>query len=175
MGDYMNFLFNPNGRVSRKDIWLKLVLASIIASIIAAMLDAAIGMSEPAPVGNIVSLFFLWPGIAVSIKRFHDRGMSGWWTGAIYLGMVGGFVLFLYPVFPLLMDALSSQGIADDSVFDAAYTGSGLIYALIGALALFGVFLFGFIVNYCLPGERGPNRYGPDPLDPGASHIDVFN
>lgn len=27
------------------------------------------------------------------------------------------------------------------------------------------------IVFYCLEGERGPNRYGPDPKDPGGAEV----
>lgn len=29
------------------------------------------------------------------------------------------------------------------------------------------------LIFMCLEGTRGPNRYGPDPLDP--SNIDIFN
>ncbi|MEZ5953149.1 MAG: DUF805 domain-containing protein [Hyphomonas sp.] len=30
------------------------------------------------------------------------------------------------------------------------------------------------IVIACIPGTKGPNKYGPDPLDPGAGAADVF-
>jgi len=74
MGHYMNFLFNPNGRVSRKDIWLKYFLVSIIASTIAGLIDMVIGFADTGPFGTLVSLFFFWPAIAVS-----DLSIWGSW------------------------------------------------------------------------------------------------
>jgi len=41
---------------------------------------------------TILGLFFLAiviPGIAVTVRRFHDRDMSGWWyLGFVVLGMI---------------------------------------------------------------------------------------
>lgn len=44
-----------------------------------------------AAIGVIWALFVLIPGIAVTVRRLHDRDMSGWW----YLGFV---VLALIPL-----------------------------------------------------------------------------
>jgi uncharacterized membrane protein YhaH (DUF805 family) len=30
-------------------------------------------------VGNLASLFFLLPGLALVARRLHDTGRSGWW------------------------------------------------------------------------------------------------
>ena len=30
------------------------------------------------------------------------------------------------------------------------------------------------IVIACIPGTKGPNKYGPDPLNPGAGAADTF-
>lgn len=80
----MSFLFSGQGRVSRKAIWL-FFLAIIGASIVAAILDVAIlgvplESADSGPFGILLSVATIWPSIAVSVKRFHDRGMSGWWV-----------------------------------------------------------------------------------------------
>ena len=48
-----------------------------------------------AAIGVIWALFVLVPGIAVTVRRLHDRDMSGWW----YLGFV---VLAMIPLIGLV-------------------------------------------------------------------------
>ena len=38
----------------------------------------AVYTTGPGMVIGIVSLILLWPGIAVSVKRLHDIGWTGW-------------------------------------------------------------------------------------------------
>ena len=42
---------------------------------------------------------------------------------------------------------------------------------LLGLIPYLGTFIV--LIFMCLEGTRGPNRYGPDPLDP--SNVDIFN
>jgi uncharacterized membrane protein YhaH (DUF805 family) len=39
--------------------------------------------------GVLVLVPALWPGIAVSIKRWHDRNKSGWWVWINLIPLVG--------------------------------------------------------------------------------------
>jgi len=34
--------------------------------------------------GNLASLFFLLPGLALAARRLHDTGRSGWWFLLIF-------------------------------------------------------------------------------------------
>jgi len=36
-----------------------------------------------------VDLLLLWPMVAVSVKRWHDRGKSGWWVLVALIPVVG--------------------------------------------------------------------------------------
>jgi len=103
----------------------------------------------------IVWLGLLIPSIAVSVRRLHDTGRSGFW-------------LFLY-LAPYLIGTIITF-----SAMPSNYTGLtaiGGIFSLIGLIG--GIVL---LVFYCLPGTVGPNRFGPDPLDPaGANVADVFS
>lgn len=49
----------------------------------------------PATAMGIAGLFFLIPSLAVSVRRLHDSGKSGWW---ILLGLtaIGGLVLLIF-------------------------------------------------------------------------------
>ena len=96
-----------SGRSRRKEYWmftlfLVLVTAVFVALMFAggllAMMAADSGGPVEAPgplfwIGAVpLCLFFLatlLPSVAVGVRRFHDRDMSGWWyLGFIVLGLI---------------------------------------------------------------------------------------
>lgn len=111
--------FDFQGRSRRMEFWMFVLLNIIVGGVLAgpfyfslmtATLDAAAsGASEDAAfaaafgeMGTLSTLCFglfgLWwlaaliPGIAVTVRRLHDRDMSGWW----YLGViVASFIPFI--------------------------------------------------------------------------------
>lgn len=78
IGNFLDIVKNKyikfDGRARRKEYWY-FVLVNLIASIILGIIDMIIGMQI---LGSIWSLALLLPGIAVSIRRMHDVGKSGW-------------------------------------------------------------------------------------------------
>ncbi|MEW9856804.1 DUF805 domain-containing protein [Novosphingobium sp. M1R2S20] len=92
------------GRSRRMEFWafalLNVIVYAIITAIILATTGsvAAFGDVESAGYSAMMSLFFggagllyvIWwlatiiPGLAVTVRRLHDRDMSGWW----YLGFI---------------------------------------------------------------------------------------
>jgi uncharacterized membrane protein YhaH (DUF805 family) len=44
---------------------------------------------------KLVNLVFLWPLIAVSVKRQHDFDFSGWWALIHFIPAIGSLVLLL--------------------------------------------------------------------------------
>lgn len=45
--------------------------------------------------GNIVSLILFIPGLAVTVRRLHDLGRSGWWI-LVAFTIIGIFVLLYW-------------------------------------------------------------------------------
>lgn len=78
IGNFLDIVKNKytkfDGRARRKEYWY-FFLVNLIASIILGIIDMIIGMQI---LGSIWSLALLLPGIAVSIRRMHDVGKSGW-------------------------------------------------------------------------------------------------
>lgn len=85
-----------NGRARRKEYWM-FVLFNVIFSVAAVLLDNLLGL-EFGGVGYgfiylIYALAMLIPGLAVTVRRLHDTGKSGWmvliglipFIGAIWL------------------------------------------------------------------------------------------
>jgi uncharacterized membrane protein YhaH (DUF805 family) len=81
-------LFSFRGRVPRRTWWLYAVLGPLLISAMAEMLLGIVGVAER-NAESISSLLLLWPCAAVSAKRWHDRGRSGWWALLLFLPMLG--------------------------------------------------------------------------------------
>ena len=152
----MNFLFSGKGRVGRKGIWLFFIAYWVIHTA-AHVADHTLGwtkaMDDPGPLMTIFTVLAIWPAVAVEAKRYHDRGMSGWWV-------LGFIVLTAIPLCAFLYtnrDVLAGleRGSHDLPAF------SPIGYALIGAAAL--IQLVRLVILLFLPGQAGDNRYGRNP------------
>lgn len=99
----IEYLFSPSGRFNRMQWWL-FGLVQMAGILIATVMVVGGTTTNPAfAVAGALMLFpVAWGGICANIKRFHDRGKSGWWLlisfvpfiGSIWimveLGMLGG-------------------------------------------------------------------------------------
>lgn len=99
IGKYATFA----GRARRKEYWMFALVnfAICIALGIAGM--ALLGTSQNAPwivdaVLGIYLLLILLPSLAVTVRRLHDTGRSGWWFWIQLVPFVGPIVLFVFTV-----------------------------------------------------------------------------
>jgi len=75
MKSWLTFLFSCRGCIGRGPWWIShIVWVLLLATAI--QMD---GRPNGGPILNIVFLVTLWPMLAIHIKRWHDRGRSGWW------------------------------------------------------------------------------------------------
>jgi len=96
-----------SGRARRKEYWM-FFLFNLIISIVLAIVYGALGLKIGGEqgaglLGLVYSLAVLLPGIAVSIRRLHDTGRSGWWLLIALVPFIGFIVLLVFMV-------LDSQG-----------------------------------------------------------------
>ena len=84
----LRLLLDPRGRLSRRGFWLWGVAALTGLTI---LLNALLGIARVrlATAETIVNVLLLWPALAVSIKRWHDRDRSGWWVLVLLVPVVG--------------------------------------------------------------------------------------
>ena len=147
----MNFgqlFFGFKGRINRGKYWLA-ILIFVIVGLIMATINYIADQALPAQLlGIIVNIGLFISGLAVGIKRLHDRDKSGWWLLLFYLlpsllfGVGAG--LFVY-------------GIGEEAA--SGVIGGSVLYVL-GLAAL----IWAIVELGCLRGTLGPNRFGPDPL-----------
>jgi uncharacterized membrane protein YhaH (DUF805 family) len=80
------------GRSGRAEYWWW-VLAYMIAYVVIYAVGSAVGMGQL--LVAVLGLGLLVPNVAVSIRRFHDIGKSGWWC-LIFLIPIVNIVAWIY-------------------------------------------------------------------------------
>ncbi|MCB1744209.1 MAG: DUF805 domain-containing protein [Gammaproteobacteria bacterium] len=95
MNWYLDVLKNYavfGGRARRKEYWM-FFLFNIIVTLVLAVIDGVLGTMVLA---MLYSLAVLIPGLAVTIRRLHDTGRSGWWVLIALIPAVGGIILLIF-------------------------------------------------------------------------------
>jgi uncharacterized membrane protein YhaH (DUF805 family) len=87
--DLAYLLFSFQGRINRAKFWLGLVLLWAASAILSAILLATRDSAFLQIVLGLISLALIWPGLAISIKRWHDRDKSGWWVLIALIPIIG--------------------------------------------------------------------------------------
>ena len=100
--NYANF----SGRARRKEYWM-FFLFTIIFAVVASVIDNVLGTTfhmdmgmgpQNLPYGYVYLLYALatfLPGLAVSVRRLHDVGKSGWFFLIALIPLVGGIWLLV--------------------------------------------------------------------------------
>lgn len=113
---YSHLLFTFEDRINRARYWTGIIIVLALEIVVISAM-VTINTWPMMGLGIILLLLLIWPAYALTVKRFHDRGKSGWWV-----------LMWFVPII-------------------------GHLWILIEC---------GF-----LPGDKGPNEYGPDPLSAG--------
>jgi len=143
-----------SGRARRAEYWW-FILFSLAATLAAAAVDQILQPHQSGgPVSSLVSLALFLPQLAVTVRRLHDTGRSGWW--------LGGFIVYL--IAALMGSVMAVFGPAGRG--SPGHVGEIVPAVLLGVAALYGIFLFVLTV---LRGTDGANRYGADPVGADVS------
>ncbi|MCA6216731.1 DUF805 domain-containing protein [Ideonella sp. B7] len=81
---YLSF----RGRISRRTFWRHGVLWLLLMTLLLNALLTIAGMTAEEADG-VANVLLLWPALAVSIKRWHDRNRSGWWVLVNLIPLIG--------------------------------------------------------------------------------------
>lgn len=104
--NWKTMLFSAQGRIRRRDYWLWAICIGIAFAIIMNILMAVLGVGKsmaetgviPATFWLVYSIMFiplLWIGLCLQIKRWHDRGKSGWMCLVGLIPIVGPIWTFV--------------------------------------------------------------------------------
>jgi len=153
-------LFSFRGRINRAKYWLAALIyliAGALSGLILGVLQFVLGQSALVQIpmqvlSVVVELAMTVSGLAVAVKRLHDRDRSAWW-------------LLLFYLFPAVAGAIGvSIAMITRSPIEDELTNAGSTALIIGCALAIAAGIWGFVEIGCLRGTVGYNRYGPDPL-----------
>lgn len=81
------------GRAHRTEYWM-FVLVNLVVLFGIGLVEFMLGMGST--IGFIYSLAILIPSVAVSVRRLHDTGRSGWWILIGIIPLLGTLVLLVF-------------------------------------------------------------------------------
>ena len=131
------FYFSPTGRVARGDFWLFGFLPVVVVSFVLGWIPV---------IGWFLLLAGQWSLLALCFKRFHDRGLSGWWSLSAFVPLGLGAGLLIYGFIHQLTGRGNTLGVA--------------LIVIAGLISVTQI-----VLVYLRPGVSGANRFGPDPLN----------
>lgn len=152
-------MFSVEGRARRSEWWLVgfglSMLSGLLSMIVIAVFFGSDAFRPDLPphqgaaiVRLAATLIILWPVIAVSVRRAHDRGKSGW-------------LVYVYYGFNLLLAAYTAFAPQPLLTGDAAPVITPIdIAAFVLSCLQVGIGLWLLVTLGFLPGERKTNRYG---------------
>jgi uncharacterized membrane protein YhaH (DUF805 family) len=90
-----------SGRARRKEYWI-FTLVSVVISIVLRLIDEKLGTvagrKDWGLLSGIYTLAVLIPTLAVSVRRLHDTGRSGWWLLINLIPCVGPLIVLIFMV-----------------------------------------------------------------------------
>jgi len=86
-----------SGRARRKEYWF-FVLWYLIITVLLAILDGMLGLhiGKAGLLETLYALALLIPSIAVTVRRLHDTGRTGWWFLIVLIPFIGFIVLLVF-------------------------------------------------------------------------------
>lgn len=153
--NFAHLLFGFHGRINRRQYWLGNVLAGVGGIALVYAVGYGLGAFKATLALSWLSLPFIliamtWSGFALQVKRFHDRGRSGFWV--------------LAPLAPVSMIVGAVLVGITENVKPAQMLPELALW--FGLLALINLW---FLVELGMLGSaEGPNKYGDPPGAPRA-------
>ena len=87
--DWAWLFFSFEGRINRGKFWLGIVILWAFVWVLA-IIAGATNSAFLLWLVVILSILIIWPSLALSIKRWHDRNKSGWWVLIGLVPLIGG-------------------------------------------------------------------------------------
>ena len=157
--------FKFSGRASRSEFWYW-VLFMVSTGILLKMLDKSI-FDAPVmgitlyPISDSFAWLTLFPFLALTWRRVHDTGRSGWWVGFGFLWMVF-WLVFSVVMAVVVLGAVDAGQINATNAHKFKLLSSFLKGAPYVILTVECIWLAVIFIVCCLDTKSGVNAYGKD-------------
>ena len=94
--NYANF----SGRARRSEYWYFTLFIFLVSAVLSGLNAAVFGTDAQMTIFTVIQSLFslatLIPSIAVTVRRLHDIGKSGWFYFLILIPVVGSIILLVW-------------------------------------------------------------------------------
>lgn len=146
--DWKTLLFSFQGRTRRSHFWIGWLIC-LGVGVVAGWIPI---------IGFLISIALIWPNLAITVKRLHDMGHTGWLAAAPIVASIVGFIVAVV--------LIGAQAVGNAAALENEDPAA--IMALIAPA--FGVFALLFVINIgfllwigLVDSQPGDNRFGPNP------------
>ncbi|MFA5504499.1 MAG: DUF805 domain-containing protein [Vulcanimicrobiota bacterium] len=90
-----------NGRARRQEYWMFFLFNLIISVVLGFSGGMLVGMTGVETFGllpMLYSLAVIIPGIALTVRRLHDTGKSGWFMLVSFIPLIGPLIMLYFMV-----------------------------------------------------------------------------
>ena len=149
--DWQKLLFSFEGRTRRSHFWIGWLIC----------LGVGVVAGWIPPLAGLVSLLLIWPNVAITVKRLHDMGHSGWLAAIPWVVNIVGVC---FAVFIIGFSAIFNSAALDREEPAAIFA---LLGPAIGIVLLLTLVNLGFLLWVGVTDSQpGDNRFGPNPKGP---------
>ena len=173
--------FDFKGRARRSEFWwfvLFVFIVTFVWSILGSFISVAVIVGSGGEDFNVTSyiitlsviiflpiLFLMIPHYAVTTRRLHDTGRSGWWVVLsliISIAYTATYIMAMIPMWERIDEGASSASqfnVIADTFQDSPALGTILCLLMLASLAV-GITILVFEI---MDSHSGENKYGPSP------------
>ncbi|WP_312784797.1 DUF805 domain-containing protein [Brevundimonas sp.] len=146
--DFASALFSFNGRLRRQHFWISWLI----------LLGVSVVTSWIPFIGVLIGLILIWPNLAITVKRLHDMGKTGWFAVIPWVATIIGFFM--------IISAVGMAIFTNPQAFENEDPAAALsmLGSMMGGLAIMGLVGLAFLLWIGITdSQRGDNRFGPNP------------
>lgn len=129
------YFFRFQGRASRSEFWFFMLFIALV-NVLTALPFSLLPPRASLTTSLIVSLMLLPANLGVTVRRFHDRNMTGWWL--------------LIPIVSLVLAMIAN-------IYKVPGAASPVAASFSLAMCLC------YLAVLCMPGQPYANRFGEPP------------
>lgn len=148
--DFQSAMFSFQGRLRRSHFWIGFLI----------IFGASLVLGWIPFLGGLISLALIWPNLAISVKRLHDMGKSGWlvaipWAISTILVIVGFVMMFV---------GIAASGMDENYYENNPMAALSIMGPAAGAFIIASLVNLGFLLWVGITdSQKGENRFGPNP------------
>ena len=146
--DFASAMFSFNGRLRRQHFWISwLILFGV--GFITGLIPI---------IGSLIGLVLIWPNVAITVKRLHDMGKTGWFAVIPWVANIVGFIM--------IISAVGMSIFTNPQAFENEDPAAmmSMLGSMMGGVAILLLANLAFLLWIGITdSQRGDNRFGPNP------------